>query len=145
MPYACKHPTPMGVGGGNPKEWLQSKKTLNPLHFRGLEPNPHRYNLPLYPFTPPTHTQCWTKLPRGSNFSWCGNVGQRCVGPIIVINKNKQHKNNLWILEKCHGKDLIQNVVYVLKTKTNNQKTNKHKKKKTKKTTTMRFTKVRQV
>ena len=34
---------------------------------------------------------------------------------IIVINKNKQHKNNLGILEKCHGKDLIQNVVYALK------------------------------
>ena len=36
---------------------------------------------------------------------------------IIVINKNKQHKNNLWILEKCHGKDLIQNVEYASKTK----------------------------
>ena len=43
---------------------------------------------------------------------------------IIVINKNKQQQNNLWILEKCHGKDLIQNVVYALKGK-NKKQTNK--------------------
>ena len=44
---------------------------------------------------------------------------------IIVVNRNKEHKNNLWILEKCHGKDLIQNVEYALKTrKTNKQKNN---------------------
>ena len=55
----------------------------------------------------------------------------KCVW-IIEINKNKQHKNNLWILEQCHGKDLIKNVVYALKTKqnekkkTNNKQTNKN-------------------
>ena len=41
---------------------------------------------------------------------------------IIVINKNQQHKNNLWILEKCHGEDLIQNVEYASKTKNKQHK-----------------------
>ena len=45
-------------------------------------------------------------------------------------------KNNLRILEKCHCKTLIQNVVYALKT---NKQTKKQKQKKTT-TATMRFT-----
>ena len=61
-------------------------------------------------------------MPRGQTSPGVGMLvkGDVC---IIVINKNKQHKNNLWILEKCHGKDLIQNVEYALKTKQTNKQT----------------------
>ena len=115
--YACKHhehPTPMEE---KRQEWFQSKKTLNPLHFREVKSNPHRLNLPLHPFTPPPpppHTHSAEQNCQGGQTSGVGMWSKVC---IIVINKNKQHENNLWIFEKCHGKDLIQNVVYALKTK----------------------------
>ena len=48
--------TPNTNGGKKEKNDF-SLKTLNPLHFRDPEPNPHRLNLPLYPFTSPnTHS-----------------------------------------------------------------------------------------
>ena len=103
------------------------KKTLNPHCTSGiLKSNPHRLNLPLSFHPPPPRHTVLNKIAKGVKLIlpvlvWeCRNVGQKCM---YNCNKQKQTtQNNLWILEKCHGKDLIQNVEYASKTKNKQHK-----------------------
>ena len=112
-----------------------SLKILNPLHctLGILKSKPSLEFTPTSFHPPPPDTHSAEQNCQGSQTS--PSVGMLVKGVCItVINKNKQQqKNNLWILEKCHGKDLLQNVVYALKgkNKNKNKKKQKQKKKKT--------------